>query len=622
MKINFNKRLVSILLCLMLIGLQVFVPDVIVHAQEELKVSTEITGLTVLINNEPYVAAMSNYSVKYQLTNNSSSEMKDIQIFERAPGAGDFKQIYISGKASLQNGESLPAPAIGASIKADPEDSPAAVEYKIVYTIEGQERTSIQGYTPVHIIQTDFRVNYTASVSGPVFKGEQVTLKAEVESVSNVTLYNITVTDTDLGEEIGIIDVLEPGRKATVQKTLSLEKSTLGNLDIIFDDPVGVSQPVRKHVKTDLVIQVREDAPVSSLNVSGNTKQRLIPGPAQVDFELIIKNTGNTQLNDLKCLDWNGKELHTQKELKPGEEITVTFAGKIEPEETYDVLVQARVENSLQQIQSNWSFRLGKLEPKVEIQRKLSVEEIKKGEPFELEYVLRNIGNVELLDIKISETSFGEVTTLDKLAVGQEVTFSKELVLNESTFSRTILTALDAETEKEYSYESADMGFVVGGQGEGVPLQALSIILQTEQETLNRPGSVEMECIIENTGQEPLYNLILTLMEREMVIDNIAVLEPGEKKTISIPAVRIEETEIFWVAANGLGADHQKFTAESEPLTITLSESGLSGQFSILRTVLIVIILLCILVIGVLVYTLRDSIKLPFRKRKDDIRRR
>jgi len=71
------------------------------------------------------------------------------------------------------------------------------------------------------------------------------------------------------------------------------------------------------------------------------------------------------------------------------------------------------------------------------------------------------------------------------------------------------------------------------------------------------------------------------------------------------------------VEANGLGGDQQKFTAKSQPLTIEVAESGLSGKFSILRVILIVVILICVLIIGVLVYTLRGSLRFPFRRKKN-----
>ena len=379
--------------------------------------------------------------------------------------------------------------------------------------------------------------------------------------------------------------------------------------------PGELGLDLQKNVQTGLKLDVRDEEPVSSLELSGKTDKKSIPGPVDVEFELTAKNTGNTVLKDIKFLDWDGKEFHTRDAIQPGEEIQVTFTREVQPGTSYEILVQGRVDNSNQLIKSTWSTSFEKLTPQVDIQRTLSVDSIQPGEPFELNYVVRNTGNVDLLDVVIEESAFGEVHRMDSLPAGQEAEFSKELVLEQDTFSKTILKARDAETQKEYVYESAEMEFKLGID-ESLPRQDLSILLRSETESLDRPGKVELECIVKNTGREPLYNLVFTLQDRDMVIDNISVLEPGEDKTILIPALQVDETETFVVEASGIGADGETFTAQSQPLTIEVGGGGLSGKFSVLRVILIIIILLCVLVIGVLVYILRDSLKLPAFIRK------
>jgi hypothetical protein len=609
-----KKRLTGILLCILIIALQFFTSVNTVFAEEGLAVSTKITGMTADINGMAYVLPKGTFNISYNITNNSGYDIKDIEILEEGPGGASPKPVKISG--SLKPGE--PLPYTGNSFKADPDTTPNTVAYSIQYTNQQGEQIQQKGYTSVHVIEVDFDVEYTSNVQGTVFKGEQAVLQAEVESLSNITLYNLTVVDTDLNVEIGTIKVLESGKKATVKATVPIDKPTRGNLAIFYDYTMGLAQSLQKNIKTNLEILVSDEEPVSSLEVSGKTDKTRIPGSTDVVFELILKNTGNTVLRELKCLDWNGKEFHTGDALQPGGEIKVTYTAEVMPDTDYVLQVQARVDNSNQLIKTTWSARLEKLTPQVEIQRTISADGIQAGQPFVLNYIVRNTGNVDLIDVIIEESAFGEIIRLDSIPSGQDVEFSKELVLEQDTYSKTTLTARDAETQKEYSYESSEMEFKIGGPAEDLPRQALSILLRTEQESLNRPGKVEMECIVKNTGQEPLYNLVLTLMDRDMVIDNISILEPGEDKTILIPAFRLEKTETFVVEANGIGADGEKFTAKSQPLTIEIAESGLSGKFNILRVVLIIIILLCVLVIGVLVYTLRGSgsFRFPFRRKK------
>jgi hypothetical protein len=612
-----RKRIISILLCLLIITLQFITTGNTVFAAGELGVSTWAESDTAAtINNTIYVSPMGFFSIRYDLQNTSEYELKDIQIFEKRPG-GSEDAILKNGK--LSRGEKLSH--IGPRYRTDPNSNPNVVQFRILYTVQMEDREQVvelTGHSEVPIIQVNFEVNYTSNVEGTVFKGEPAQLTAEVKSLSSLPIYNITVFDTDLGEQIGVIDAITPNGTATVKTTIPIEKSTNGNLVIIYDDPLGTGQPLEKHVKGNLQIQVRDEEPVSSLELNGKADKTKIPGTSKVNFELTVKNTGNTVLRELKCLDWDGKEFHTKESLQPGEEIKVTYTAEVKPDTDYELLVQGRVDNSNQLIKSTWSARLEKLNPQVEVQRTVSGDSLQPGEPFVLNYVVRNTGNVDLIDVVIEESAFGEITRLDSISAGKSAEFNKELVLEQDTYSKTILTARDAETEREYVYESAEMEFSSGELQEDLPSQDLSILLQADKESLNKPGKVELECIVKNTGKEPIYNLVFTLMDREIIIDNISILEPGEDKTILIPALQIDETETFVVEAKGIGADGEEFTAASQPLTIEIGESGLSGKFNILRVVLIIIILICVLVIGVLVYTLRGSgsLKLPFRRKR------
>lgn len=608
-----NKRIIGIFLCILIITLQFVAVGSIAFAQNSIVISARPIGKVAEFNGVYYVSPVGTYAIQYRITNESNFVLKDIEIRETGPGQAN--PAIITGSPSLEPGKTS-SPLTGNSYSGDPGGS-NTVKYKVQYSIEGEDTSRETGeYSiSVQVAQADFRVNYTSSAQGMVFKGEQVELTAEVESLSNVPLYNITVVDSDLNQEIGVIKELAPGARATVKTTASIEKSTNGNLTIYYDLPGELGLDLQKNVQTGLKLDVRDEEPVSSLELSGKTDKKSIPGPVDVEFELTAKNTGNTVLKDIKFLDWDGKEFHTRDAIQPGEEIQVTFTREVQPGTSYEILVQGRVDNSNQLIKSTWSTSFEKLTPQVDIQRTLSVDSIQPGEPFELNYVVRNTGNVDLLDVVIEESAFGEVHRMDSLPAGQEAEFSKELVLEQDTFSKTILKARDAETQKEYVYESAEMEFKLGID-ESLPRQDLSILLRSETESLDRPGKVELECIVKNTGREPLYNLVFTLQDRDMVIDNISVLEPGEDKTILIPALQVDETETFMVEASGIGADGETFTAQSQPLTIEVGGGGLSGKFSVLRVILIIIILLCVLVIGVLVYILRDSLKLPAFIRK------
>jgi hypothetical protein len=612
---NGLKKIYSILLCIILFAVQCFSVTGTVFAEGELQVATEVTGMMSYIDDQPFVPLMGLYSIRYQIVNNSYDEIKDIQLMERLQGESEFRLVDM-GKTKLDPGESMTL--TGSDFVGELASNPNVVQYVIQYEAKGNDNLQeTAGYTTVKVIDVRMDVTYTSPLQGPVFKGEKASLKVEVKSNSNVVLYNLTVTDRDLGQELGTIDVLVPGQTATVEAAVALENSTRGNLTITYDDPMGLGEKFQKSFDTDLEIEVKQEAPLSSLNVSGTSEKRLIPGQAEVKFELKIKNTGNTVLKQLECLDWDGKVFHTIEQLLPEEEISVKYTGEVKPDTSYELKAQAKVEDTNQLIQSSWQVELEKLDPRVEIERTIVPEAVEAGEPFVLEYIVRNTGNVDLVDVVVEEPEFGEIAAFDIIEAGREVDFKKELTINKDAVSKTVLTARDAEWDAEYSYDASELTIPIGG---GSPDQALSIALTSDKTDMNKPGTVEMECIVKNSGRQPLYNLVLTLMDREMVINNISVLEPGEEKVFWITPFRVEETETFFVEANGLGVNQEKFTAKSKPLTIKVEKGGLSGQDSILRVILIVIILFCILIVGALVYLLFGSGK--YRRKRKTVRER
>jgi hypothetical protein len=272
-----RKRIIGILLCMLIITLQFFSTGSIVYAEDTITITTEIIGRVAEINGVYYVSPMSTYAIRYKVTNDSSQyDLKDIEIVETGPGR--THPTLITSSSQLGPGDTS-SPVTGESYSGDPSGS-NTVKYKVNYKVgdEGTPRETKEYSIDVRVAQADFKVNYTSNVQGTVFKGEQVELTAEVESISNLPLYNITVFDTDLGEEIGVIDIIMPGSRATVKTTIPIEKSTNGNLVIIYDDPLGFDQRLEKHVKGNLQIQVKDEDPVSSLELKGKPDKTKIPG--------------------------------------------------------------------------------------------------------------------------------------------------------------------------------------------------------------------------------------------------------------------------------------------------------------------------------------------------------
>jgi len=606
-----RKRMISLLLCMIFFVVSFSAVTGTVHADGDVVVSAEITGNISNAGGKLFISPSGTCRGAYLVQNKSAQGIRIVSAVESVPG-GDFS-IDLGGK-EIGPGESLSFS--GRNFTAEAGKDTGNITCRIRYAgAEDQQEQEATGQASFLTINDSMNVTYSSSQQGPVFKGEQTALKVEVQSGANVTLKNLSVMDSDLGKTLGTINALAPGERKAVETTVPLDKETNGNIIIEYDDPLGSGGKLRKTFDTGLKIPIKQEAPVSSLNIAGKPNKKLIPGPGKesVTFKLKIKNTGNTALKNLECLDWNQKVFYTLEQLLPGEETSASFTGTVKPDKTYHLTAQARVEDTNQLIQSSCDVHMDRLQPQVEIERFVVPENITAGEPFVLEYVIRNTGNVDLKDVVLEEPDFGEIDTFEQIEAGQEVHTDKELTIEKDAVSRATLRAKDAVTNENYSYEASELELLIGG---GELSQNLSVRLTSKKTPLSKSGTVELKCVIENTGTEPLYNLVLTLMDRRMVIDNLSVLNPGEKKTIPVTTFRVEKTEDFFMEVNGTDEDGEKFTVKSEPLTVKVKKGGLSGKGTLLWVVLVVVVLVCVLIIGALVYLTKGSGKFPLLSRK------
>lgn len=490
------------------------------------------------------------------------------------------------------------------------KDTGQKLEFKYHVINKDTNEKIDQGATVnVDPIHTDFDVSYTADKSGSVFMNDSVTFTLIVESKSNVPVENIIVVDKDLGQ-LGTIDSLAPGVKVTIRKTIKMEKGTEGVIGLNYTDPLGVRDG-EKRIETNTVnLNVSNAARSSGISIKAAPANNAISGETTMDITLVIKNIGNTNLRNIKVFDWNGDTVYSsQGVLTPGDELSRNLSARVSPDKTYNVRVEGEGDEGAKAV-GNDQFILSKLEPRVEILRDIPTG-IVAGQPFEIRYTIRNVGNVDIKNILIEEPEMGDVAIIDELLAGDETIETQEFTIEDNVVSQTKLKAVDSLSGTAYEYSAS--GITINVQESGVKHQ-LAMVLHANVEELENPGTIQMECIVKNTGTEALSNLKFTLMDREMTIREIIVLEPGEEQRLEITPFRMEETESFRVVVQGYGEDNDLFTAESDTLTITVVNPGKVRNTNVLKTILIVIALLCLAIIGTLVYMSRDQIKKWFKK--------
>ncbi|NLY61995.1 MAG: hypothetical protein GX054_10915 [Clostridiales bacterium] len=614
MKIKFSKA-IKIFIFLLLI-LSIIFPGYVDSpsiAQGEVTSTEQLVGdRVVIIDGRDYVAPQSDFMINYTINNGSDVNISQVIIKETLLG----EEVAVGGKRIIPELEYPIAPGEsrhfkGEKFKSKKDVSSYTLEYTIEYIEEGGSHAVPlkSGKREISILSTDIDVTYSTSTKGPIPVGEEVTYTAELQSAATVPIENILVQDSVLGE-LGVVPVLEPGTKAVVSQTFKLDKTTKSHPILSFDDPMGINDKITRTVESATVEVEVEEKPVEKpLVISGRVNKSKVAPNEPVDFSLSVENKGNRALNNVKLVDWSGKEVLFKDILAPGKEATVIYTARVEPGVDYTFKATAVEEGTGRNVQDTYSVNFSGIAAELQITNRVTAEDIAVGDVVTIEYSLKNTGETTMVDIVVEEPEFGEVARFSELQPGQEETFSTEQIIEQDTSSHPRVYAKDKVTGNAYEFHGDFIEILINAI-ESHPL--LTLRLTSEPETLSEPGTVDLVCTVINEGDIKIDNIELILNERTLYIGSILTLEPGDQETLTLPGLSIEEDTSFTVTAKGITYDGQEVEFTSEPYEIKIGEDipeeekAENPKLSFLKKLLGVIIALAIATAGGMVYLIRD----------------
>lgn len=582
-----------------------------VYAQGDIEVSVKAKGARL----------------EYKLKNKTNDDIETIQIDEvlkdssgNVVDSSSINSGWLAAGANVDiNGKSYDNFTGSFSVKYD-------VRYKLPGNPDMQDLVSDEQKLNLKVKPSDIRisVSYSAEPADNVLKGSSVKYTAELESKSDMPIYNIIVIDSVHGE-LGRIDVLEPQQKRAVSKSFNLSESTESYIILKFNDPFNQDGQIEQPLyNTKLNVNVKRIAPEPKIVMSVKPNKSAIDGARDVTFNIDITNTGNVALTNIKLTDWNGKAFAQRDRLEPGGSYSESFTRKIEPDKVYKISCTASAEGTDKGIGTFYEVKLANAKASVEIDRKITPDSFKIGDSITLEYIIRNNGNVALRDIKLEEPEWkgrSLVGQLDNLEPGEEKTQSVRIDLTAPMVSKVVLTGYNKVTGEEYKYEA--VGLSIGGSGADSDSK-IEIDLRAEPERLEEPGSVKLECVIKNRGSDSLKNVEVSLEDSEFILGSFVELPGGSEETIKSTSIDIEETTTFKVVVKGINSAGNRVEYTSSPLTVEVgdgkdAEDDIDGKRAILKTVMVVLTLLIIFVAGTLIYTIKNpkaGSKIGISKRK------
>lgn len=582
-----------------------FYPIFLVQAQVQIDFRSVI-GKTQIAPGEEFYAT-------HIISNMTESEIvvRVTEWLDTAPGQFTFEVNIEPGKVLEIDGRSFNAVnQIGRNV----------LSYKAEYRTVDMVDVWLELLTDFLVIDTvvdsSISINYRAIHDEVVFKGQSVEYVAEVTSLGNVPLNNVVVEDSVLGA-IGEIAHLAVGEVETLRKSFVLDETQQSYAVVRYTEPFTNFIITRTFSDRPVVVEVEEQIPVVSWELSAQADKMFIPETGDVIFSFQIANTGEAVIQDITVLNWEGRVFHRISRLLPGQEALFELQASIEPEKTYLFTARGNAQGVRSPFETTSSVTIARLIALAEIVR----EVVEEPEPT-LRYTVKNTGNVALVEVVIEELEVGVLARLERMEPGDIEQFSTKLDLDRDAISNPILIAKEAENLTIYQLRAGEMVFPAR-RTESNPLVTINV--RVVPMNLDAPGEVDIEAIIQNDGNVDLRNLEIILKERNITIGSLNELKTGESQAFELADYEVDLSQSLTVLVRAEDTEGNLVEFESIPVDVTvdllspslgLTQAAEDARASFLRTVFGVIIILVILTAGALIYFLKSSFFATRQKRR------
>jgi len=563
--------------------------------------------------NEAQVAPMGEFYATHTIDNLTGGGIvvRVTEWLEDSPGHFTFEVTVDAGQELMIEGRTFNAVnGLGRQVLN------YRAEYRSIDTNEAWVEL-VSGFLFIEtVVDTAISVNYNARHGETVFRGQSVEFVAEVSSLGNVPISNIIVEDSILGV-IGEVLLLEVGETEILTKSFILNETTQGHIVLRFNDPYTQSEIVQPLYNSTVLVEVSQQTPAYSLELSAEADKLYIPHPVEVVFDFKIRNTGEVAIYDIEILSWDGDIFHMIGRLMPGEEMFFEYKAIIEPEKLYEFKARGQVKGLQILVETSFTTKVSELKPLVEIER----EVINEPQPV-LRYTIKNIGNVALVDIVIEELEVGVIARLERMEPGDTEQISVNLDLSRDRISNPILIAKEAVNMTIYRYRAGER-LISAIAAEAAPLVTVSV--NVEPNRLLTPGTVDLESIVKNEGNVVLRNVEIVLKEKDFTIGSLAEFNTGEQHVFELADLRIELSQSLTVVVRAEDAQGNKLEFESTPVevyveqrspSLGLTQAAEDARGSFLRTIFGIIIVLGILTAGALIYFMKSSFQPISRKKR------
>ncbi|MFF2480671.1 SBBP repeat-containing protein [Paenibacillus sp. NPDC058071] len=249
--------------------------------------------------------------------------------------------------------------------------------------------------------------------------GETVIFTITLNNLGNVDLFNVRIVDSLLGLD-QVVEVLRTGTSFEIDWPFVIPEGqpvglTIANVATITGD--NLPTPERVGTVVEVLPAPRIELVKSADRIS------VFPGET-IQFTLMVTNTGNTALTNVRIADDTIGEQFLIPSLAVGETETFTVPFHVPLETPPQTYTNTAVATSDQAPNASASFDVAVLaEPRIGVRKLPSVQSAMPGQTIQYTIVIDNIGNVPLTAVRLDDSLLGFSQTLPSLLVGERQEF-------------------------------------------------------------------------------------------------------------------------------------------------------------------------------------------------------
>ncbi|WP_259135340.1 beta strand repeat-containing protein [Methanosalsum natronophilum] len=403
--------------------------------------------------------------------------------------------------------------------------------------------------------------------------GEDVTWTYNVTNTGNVDLTNVTVTDDQLGN-ISVIGDLPIGELVTVSATNTSIAGEYANIGTVTGEYNGITvtdEDPSHYFGVDANISIKK---ATNGDYANEPTGPFIPVNDTVAWTYNVTNTGNVNLTNITVTDNMTTLNYVIGTLGPGELYTVTYTGTAILGQYSNLGTATATYNGINVTDENASHYFG-FDANLSIVKLTNGHDSKEPPGYDIPvgsavnwtYVVTNTGNVDLINVTVTDNVTGKEFIIGALSSGSSTSVSDEgkavagqyVNLGTVTGEYNNITVTDEDPSHYFGFD-ANISITKLTNGLDSP--------QAPGEEIEVGSNVTWTYVVTNTGNVDLINVTVTdnVTGKEFII---GALSSGSSTSVSDEGKAVAGQYV------NLG------TVTGEYNNITVTDSDLSHYFGL-----------------------------------------